>query len=1283
MKAGAARLVAAYRARAWPTVLLFAVLSTAATVTSSTGLYVGDNRFEQYWNPARRVARSMTIWDAFRGLGRVREDFWPGTTLPIGLFRSIGTAPWLAERLWHALLLTLVGVGVAEVVRLFRPQRGMEHLIAGLAAAFGAYSATFLTPFSNLYFQFVVGIWLVVVFVRGLRSDHPWRWAAAMALLVLTPGDVDTPGLVYNMIPLVWVSVYLLLVERSVRLERYLGFLARAAVLTLAVNAAVLAKVYLGAATFGQRLNDTEAAEVSFLTSSWPESIRGLGNWLSYFRDEGNLLKPQGAPHFNNWVVVVATFVPVVFALMVPWLSRWRPRILFSMMALGSLVVLVGAYPLYEPSPLGEQVYRAFDQIPMLAAFRNTYKIGSGLVIGVSAMFGYAVAASYRRVKRLDRHLAYVPVLLAAFGILGAGFPFWTGQLYNPNQTMEAVPQYWSDATEWLDAQPGDGRVLVVPPTSRSRYRWGWVGDDIFDSLLARPHAVATGVPLTTPETANLLEAISFGASDRTYVTGTLAPIARRLGIEYVVIRNDLDWQDLGRPRPAEYSRLRADPELEPVATFGAPGEFTTAPDDTGPIADEERTLPPVEVYRIGGVDGSIVRLVADQPSLLVSGDGWAYPSLAQSSLLPDGGPPVEYTASLEPDQLAERLEAGSPLVITDTNRRRLRVMLSYEPDYSHTLADGEELDRAPRTLFGDETAESVAWFPDADAIKLSGAQRSVSGSRPWSRPSNAFDGDPATQVVLRRSDGVSGRALRVDFREAETINQMHIDVANVVGTNDGITRAEVAFSDGTVEQIDLTKGALDGPFPVRSVDVEFPARTTDFVEVRLSGIAGTARQFGIADISFPGIDLTEYVEAPDDVLRASRADERVAAALENTPTAYLMRRWLGYGEASEETALRRRIEILRTDTYTVGGTLRYTTGTTDALLDAILGRPVGATSDRRAEGAPERGATFAVDGDLSTAWTASARVGETMRVRLPEREVGSVTLTTPTTTGVPVQRWEATIGDQVVDLVPEQVTPCPGGAPDSSCWVASASFAPVRTDRVDVRVADLENPTAGLGGGRVSLAEITLDGAPNEPLPADDTALAGCHDIGIRITGPDGVERAVPVFVDGTVGALRAGESLAYRSCEDLDLTAGPHLIDSGPDTGIDELRVDTARLPVQVGGRDAPGAAAVDWQSPTRIEVEADTDGPATLILEQGYAKGWVAGSGGGPADQAVMLDTLSGWRLEDVDSAETVELRYRGQLIFGLSLVVTAIGLLTCVVIFVVPPGAPWRRRPEERS
>ena len=85
-----AQLDNAARRRLWPVGALFAALAVAATVSDGAGRYVADNRFEQYFNPARTLAKMFSVWDGSRGLGGPREDVWLGTTVPVAL---ICTAP--------------------------------------------------------------------------------------------------------------------------------------------------------------------------------------------------------------------------------------------------------------------------------------------------------------------------------------------------------------------------------------------------------------------------------------------------------------------------------------------------------------------------------------------------------------------------------------------------------------------------------------------------------------------------------------------------------------------------------------------------------------------------------------------------------------------------------------------------------------------------------------------------------------------------------------------------------------------------------------------------------------------------------------------------------------------------------------------------------------------------------------------------------------------------------------------------------------------------------------
>jgi hypothetical protein len=102
----------------------YGVAAAAATLASSPGQVVADNRYDQFVDPAGRWGASLWAWDGARGLGRVREDLWPGPTLPLAALRAVGAPPWVAERLWHALLLWALAFGTVLVVRLVRPQVG-------------------------------------------------------------------------------------------------------------------------------------------------------------------------------------------------------------------------------------------------------------------------------------------------------------------------------------------------------------------------------------------------------------------------------------------------------------------------------------------------------------------------------------------------------------------------------------------------------------------------------------------------------------------------------------------------------------------------------------------------------------------------------------------------------------------------------------------------------------------------------------------------------------------------------------------------------------------------------------------------------------------------------------------------------------------------------------------------------------------------------------------------------------------------------------------------------
>jgi len=920
------------------------VAALVSVLISAPGRYIGDNRFELYWSPLDLLGRHLALWDSTRGLGRPRWDFWPVPAAAMAALRGLGLGPALAERIWHAALLTTAGTGIVAVLRLFRPRIGIEHWIAAALYAFGPFAAVYLLP-TNLFVGHAFAPWFLVAFVLGVRRARPWRWAALFALLVFVPGNMNYPSLLFAALPIVPTACYLVLVERTASWRRVASWIGTAGLLTLLVSAAALVTTNASAAINDENLALTETVREISRPSSWPESWRGLGLWLAYWGDSRGAILPQFARFF--WApVVLLTFAAPLTALVVLWRSRWRPRLLFASVMLLGLVLMVGAYPLDDTSPYGHLLLWGFDHFPGFVAIRSGHKAGVMVALGVAVLAAVGATSALRAAGRVEGStLRTRAVRLGALGavlaVLAAGsFPFWTGRLYSPADGARAIPAYWQQAADWLDSRPGEGRVLVLPSTAYGAYTWGNTGDDILEGLITRP-TISRGLLSLwsgTPEGANLVAALDDYVGSGTYEPGVLGPIAARLGVRYVLVRNDLDWSTTRRPRPAALDSLRADPDLTAVKAFGAPGANVLS---SGAATPAEASLPPIEVFTVDDFDG--VARTETAPPLLVSGDGDAWPGLARGGILDREGP-VRYTAAAGTRELEQLLARGSAVVVTDTDRKRVRNIPLFDTvaRSSYTLAAGEDLDRPAQDLFGLAGSRSVAHYRDAVRIHASSYGRPPL-PQAYLRPSAAFDGDAATAWEIY-PDFVEpiGEWLRVDLRSPRRLSGLSLSTTAATPTDTQpdpmhITRLEVVLSDGTT---------VDLPVADRTARVELPERTTDSVEIRVAGVAGSDRTpFGLTEVRIDELDLRETVQLPDDLVRRAARHPELAALLAAAPLTFQFGRLDPVDDEPVEPAIRRRFRAPDTREYSLRATGPFDPSTaTDACRDVgitVDGQPL------------------------------------------------------------------------------------------------------------------------------------------------------------------------------------------------------------------------------------------------------------------------------------------------------------------------------------------------------
>lgn len=1253
---------------------LLAAVAAATVVRSSSGRYVGDNRFDQYWAPGWRLLRELSLWDSSRGMGRVGEELWP-LTLPLALLRGLGLSPIAAQQLWHVIVLTLAGLGVVVLLRTFQATVGATHVVAALAYVLSPYAATFLLP-TNLFWSFVLTPWLLAVALQGLRGARPWRCAGVWALLVASGGDTDLPGLALSALWVVPLTAYCVLVERSCSWRRALGWLAGAVGLAAWVDAAVLVKVRLGSAPLAQRLLTTEGVAQVNLTSSWSESWRGLGYWLSYFGTGDDL---GGRTWYETVPGVLLTFVVPTVALVAAWRSRWRLRLLWTGMAVVAVAIMVGSNPVPTRSPLGQALLGAYDAAPSLASFRTTYKAGSGLVVAVAVLAATGASAWGATLARRHPRLRSLPLTALATAVVATAVPVWSGHLYNEDDQTSGIAPHWVEAARWIERQPGDARVLVLPGSTQTAYRWGWVGDDILDSLLRRhPNVVPTNFPVSTPLTADIIDAVGRRLEEGRLDAGELRAVARRLGVGWVLLRNDLDWQRLRVPRPEALAALRNSADLPLARTFGTPGTDTTDGDDDSAVAGREAELAPIEVLRVPGVDGRQRLARSDATPLVVDGGGDAWPVLARLGLL-DGDRALRFAGQADDAELQAALERGAPLVVTDTNRRRLTLIRGPGPTSSEVLSPTADPGPvAPADLFGRKGTQTVASYGEAAEIEATGGgDEDLGGLAPWYRPANAFDGDLATSWRTGGQRDPRDDLIRVTFTAPQPMASI---VLTPLRSDAGLRR---------VTEVDVDTGAGPQRVAVRAggptrVALRRPV-TARHLEVRIVAVGGRGDgPVGFSEISVGDVDTGERLDLPDHVTATQDTGLRRAAVA--APRAYVLTRStraleLDGVRIDEERTLRRRFALEGPRTLLVHGEVAGGRDLPDRAVDALLGGPVGAWGSSRPAPPSEGRGGLAVDGDPGTGWVGTAARGERLTVRFPIQPVTAVRVRLGAgPDDVPLDHLFLTAGRSParsrLELAPEPECSEP------PCDLVGEVTVPLGAVGQVALTVDADVP----GGRRVRILEVEVLGpsaapragpvAPGAGSPGDgapDAANDECGQGPLRI---DDTEVAVRLDADAgdDVDRLLDAPTVDFVGCRPVALEPGTHEVTSGAPARLDVVVLATT------GALDTPEATPVEGRAETRgpaqMDVRLTGEAPAVVVTGQSYDAGWRAELDGRDLGAPFEADGQSAWRVP-AGADRRVRLTFAPQRTYRAALIMSLLGAVTCGALIVASPRRPRRR------
>lgn len=1278
------------------------------TFAQSPGQISPDTKLDLTANPLRFLARAFNLWNSELPFGQAQNQAY-GYLFPHGTFfllgDVVGLPGWVTQRLWWALLLVVGFWGVVRVAEALNDGRGIgsptSRVIAAVAYALSPRVLTTLGAISSETLPMMLAPWVLLPVILVLQGDPRIRLLAARsALPIALMGAVNAVAtLTACLCAALWLACH-----RPTKLWwRFTAWWT--AGITLAVLWWVVALVMLGRIS-PPFLDFIESSGVTTRWMSLTEMLRGTEAWTPFVAPNAT----AGASLVTGSVAVLATAL-VAAAGLAGLAMRTMPARgrLITILLVGIALLAVG-YSGGLGSPIAHQVQAYLDASG--TPLRNLHKLepllrlplalGLAHLLGRIPLPGSAPRAEWTAAlvhPERDKRVAVGIVVLVA---LAAGTSLaWTGRLTPPG-TFDAIPQYWHETADWLDAHNTDGRVLVAPGAPFATQVWGNSHDEPLQVLGHSPWGVRDSIPLTPPQTIRALDSVQ-----RLFAAGRpsagLADTLARQGISYVVVRNDLDPESSRSARPLLVHRaVDGSPGLEKVAEFGDPvGAGTLA----GFVTDSglRPRYPAVEIYRVHAETPVTPYVVDTDRMARVDGAPEVLLRLDERRRLLGQAPlgPMLLTADAERADVPD--PPGTGVIVTDTP-------LARETDYGR-VDDHSSAIRTPDDAR--HTQNRIIDYPSAGADLVygqwNGGRVSVSSSAadstalpnvaPAAGPAAAIDADASTSWVSNSLQSAIGQWLQVDFDHPVTNATITVTPsATAVGAQ--IRRIEISTVNGTSTlRFDEAGKPLTAALPYgESPWVRITAVATD------DGSPGV--QFGLTDIAVTQYDANGF---------AHPVSLRHTVAVPGPPPNSPVVQWdlgsdlLGRpGCAQSPTGIRCAATMALSPEEPVNLSRTLTVPAPIAVTPTVWVRArqgpkladlVAAPGAARALGDADPidvlgSAYAAADGDPGTAWTAPQRVVQhrtppTLTLKLPRQSDVAGLRVTPSSSELPAHPTLLAIdlGDG------PQIRRVAGDA-----GAQSLRLKPRVTDTVTVSVLEWDDviDRTALGFDQLKppgLAEVTALDASGAPIAAADAARNRDR----RIELPCGrgpvigiAGQFVQTSLTTTVGALLDGAPVAAQPCrsEPILLPAGQQELVISPGSA---FVVDGAQLsgPLAAGIRSAPTTPVQigEWGTDRRELSVAPSSQSRVLVVPESVNPGWVARSSDGPLTPITVNGWQQGWVLP-AGTAGPVTLSfpsnglYRAGLIGGLALLPVLALLAFVPVRRRRPPFDPapvWRPHP----
>ena len=1234
------------------TLLAVCLLLSALACSLDPTRIVGDTKLDLTVNPLGFLYRALYLWDPSY-FGQLQNQAY-GYLFPNGPFHALligaGMPEWVVQRLWMAALLCAAFTGTVAVARALRVGSLPTQVVAGVAFALSPRALTLLSYNSAELQPTMLLPWVLLPLVHGTRPGADPRRAALLsaAAFLLCGGTNAASELAVLVVPL----LYLLTRASGRRKWTLLGWWLAAIGL---VSFWWLAPLLLMGRYVFSFMPFTEDAATTTSVTSLLNTVRGASNWMGYV--PGSSALPAGSEVATTPWLVLATALVAALGLAGAVHRRNPERLFLGASALAGTALVAAGYTGALGGLLGPAVQDLLDGA--LSPFRNVHKFDVLVRLPVAVGLAHLPEAAARLrsvpgrgpLRRLPDPRS-LTAAACALTVLSTLTPLATVGGATRGSFTE-IPDYWYEATAWLDARSGGRTTMAVPGSARGEYLWGRPMDEPMQPLMRTPWTNQQIIPWGSAGVSRLTHAVDQRLSSGLGSAG-LADALARMGVRYLLVRNDLQREGNNGGWPARVHQALADsPGIDRVRSFG-PVMGSLDPLPAARWYDQPYRA--LDVYAVTGTTPLAATVPADG-ALRVTGGPEALLALAEQGLLTDDRPVI-----IGDDPGADGV-AAADTVATDTVRRVEVVYPDVRRNTSATLGAAEEFDRdVPAPDVVDPAWEpytSVAHYEGIAAVTASSAESSAlalpARRDPGRTPYAALDGSPVTSWRSSSADGAVGEWLEVAFTEPRDVTGTTVTFERLPDTPPP-SKVTVTTDHGSVQT------ELDDFGSAQELAV--PEGETSRLRVRVDELAwepghrfGT--RVGIASLDIPGLRTGRALVVP------GTADARTLL-------------FTGSAGAAPGCMLGSRVWTCHPDLAAQGedahGLDRIVTLSADAAGEYVITGQVTAADPERVERAANREGGYpkvtssstavdhpaamgrgAFDGDDSTVWYPDpAQDRPSLQVDFGKRvELAEIAVEFPR-------------GDTVtrpIRVVLDTGETVREGLLDGNGRFA---FATLRTEQLRI-VFDPPRDQP------LEIAEIVLPGVePLGPVPDTDAATACGQGPNLTVNGV----RVETRISGGTLRDQAEGRPLEFTSCTGVPLVEGTNRITVRQTDRyrLGAVVVRDADLAEEAAEREPVRAEAVEVQGWGRSErrVTVDTDAASYLVVTENFNEGWTARL----ADSDTELDPvrLDGWKqawLLPAGTSGTVVLSYTPDTAYHAALLVGAALVAVVLVLLAVLP------------